>query len=178
MASPLFHRILLCLTLCTVSLATGSGAHGGEVTEEKLKALFLVNALGYVEWQGRPKPATYGVCAAASDEFTVELRSHIQLKGLDARVRLRNLDVDRDLDGCDVLYVENDTVRGAGFLLKEAREKRLLSVGGGERFIARGGIIHVYLKDRKLAFDISTKAAEAARIKIDARLLSLAKKVY
>lgn len=179
MAYPFFLRILCsCLLFGVISLATGAGAHGEEITEEKLKALFLVNVLGYVEWPGKPKPATYGVCMAASEEFFSEVRSHVQLKALDSRVLLRNLDSDRNLDGCDVVFVENDAVRGAGFLLKEAKEKRVLSVGGGDRFIDRGGVIHLYLKDRKLAFDISAKAADAARIKINSRLLSLAKKVY
>ncbi|GLI38540.1 DUF4154 domain-containing protein [Geobacter hydrogenophilus] len=179
MVSPYFLRILCsCLLLCALSLAAGPYAHGEEVTEEKLKALFVVNVLGYVEWPGRPKQATYGVCMAASEELSSEVRSYIQLKGLDARVRLRNLDGNRDLEGCDVLFVENHAVRGENFLLREAREKRVLSVGGGDRFIEKGGIIHVYLRDKKLAFDISTKAAEAGRIKIDSRLLSLAKKVY
>jgi hypothetical protein len=161
-----------------VSLAAEPAAQGEEITEAKLKAIFLVNVLGYVEWPERPKPATYGICTAASEEFSAEVRSYVQLKGLDARVRLRNLDGARDLDGCDAVFVENDAVRRAGFLLKEAREKRVLSVGGGEGFIGKGGIIHIYLKDKKLAFDISAKAADASRIKIDARLLSLAKKVY
>lgn len=179
MASPLFLRILCsCLLFCVVSLASGPRARGEEITEEKLKAIFLVNVIGYVEWPGRPRPSAYGVCMAASEEFSAEVRSHVQRKGLDAKVRLRSLDGARNLDGCDVVFVENDTVRGAGFLLKEAREKRVLSVGGGDRFIDTGGIIRVYLKDRKLAFDISAKTAEASRIKIDARLLSLAKKVY
>lgn len=179
MASPLFLRILCtCLLVCALSLAAGPEAHGEEVTEEKLKAIFLVNVLGYVEWPGRPRPATYEICMAASEESSSEVHSYVQSKGLDAKVRLRGLDGARNLDGCDVVFVENDTVRGAGYLLKEAREKRVLSVGGGERFIGKGGVIRVYLKDRKLAFDISATAADASRIKIDARLLSLAKKVY
>ena len=179
MATRFFLRILRsCLLFCVISLASGPGAQGEEITEEKLKALFLVNVLGYVEWPGRTKPATYGVCMAASEEFASEVRSHVQLKALDSRVLVRTLDGVRNLDGCDVVFVENDTVRGAGFLLKEAREKRVLSVGGSERFIDRGGVIHLYLKDKKLAFDISAKAADAARIKINSRLLSLAKKVH
>lgn len=180
MAPRLFLRILCsCLLSGVISMTpAGSGARGEEITEEKLKALFLVNVLGYVEWPGRAKPATYGVCVAASEEFASEVRTHIQLKALDSRVLVRNLDGARNLDGCDVVFVENDVVRGAGFLLKEAREKRVLSLGGGDRFIERGGVIRLYLKDKKLAFDISAKAADAARIKINSRLLSLAKKVY
>jgi len=179
MAPPLFLRILCsCLLFCVISLATGPKAHGEEVTEAKLKAIFLVNVLGYAEWPGRPKPATYGVCVAASEELSSEVRSYVQLKGLDARIQLRSLDGARNLDGCDVVFVENDTVRGETYLLKEAREKRVLSIGAGDRFIGKGGIIRIYLKDKKLAFDISATAADASRIKIDARLLSLAKKVY
>lgn len=171
-------RTVSCLLVAALALAPGPAARGEEITEEKLKALFLVNVLGYVEWPGRAKPAAYGICMAASERFSSEVRSHLQLKTLDSRVLMRTLDGVRNLDGCDVVFLENDTVRGAGFLLKEARERHVLSVGGGDRFIDRGGVIHLYLKDKKLAFDISAKAADAAGIKIHSRLLSLAKKVY
>ncbi len=179
MAYPFIFRILCsCLLFGVISLTAGPGAYGEEITEEKLKALFLVNVLGYIEWPGRTKPATYGICMAASEEFSSEVRSYVQLKALDSRVLLRNLEGAWNLDGCDVVFVENDAVRGAGFLLKEAREKRVISVGGGNRFIDKGGVIHLYVKDKKLAFDISAKAADAARIRINSRLLSLAKKIY
>lgn len=179
MTSHHFLRITVsCLLAAALALAPGPAARGEEITEEKLKALFLVNILGYVEWPGRAKPAAYGVCMAASERFSSEVRSHLQLKALDSRVAVRDLDGARSLDGCDVVFLESDTVRGTGFILKEARERRVLTVGGGDRFIDQGGAVRLYLKDKKLAFDISAKAADAAGIKINSRLLSLAKKVY
>lgn len=45
-------------------------------------------------------------------------------------MRVRNLDGNRDQEGCDVPFVENHAVRGENFLLGESREKRVLSVGG------------------------------------------------
>uniref|UniRef100_A0A831XDK4 YfiR family protein n=1 Tax=Geobacter metallireducens TaxID=28232 RepID=A0A831XDK4_GEOME len=179
MTSRYLHPITVSLLLAAaLALAPGPAARGEEVTEETLKALFLVNVLGYVERPGRARPDAYGICMAASERFSSEVRSQLQLRGLGSRIAARDLDSARSLDGCDVVFLESDTVRGAGFILKEAREKGLLTVGSGDRFIDRGGIIRLYLKDKKLAFDISARTAGAAGIKINSRLLSLAKKVY
>lgn len=50
-------------------------------------------------------------------------------------------------------------------------------VGDSEHFAEEGGMIGFCLKNSKARFEINLRAAEEARLKISARLLSVAKTV-
>ena len=54
----------------------------------------------------------------------------------------------------------------------------MLTVGESEHFVEQGGMIGFFLEDNKVRFEINLTAAEHAKLKISARLLSLAKTVF
>ncbi len=148
-----------------------------ETSPNSLKAAFVTKVLGYVSIPPRSDSSRPLVCTAASDDMTSEILRYLEQNDLDQKIRVRNLMYNRSLDQCWVLYIENEQVRGTSFMLSEARGKGILSIGGEEDFLAKGGMVYLYFANRKLSFDVNKTITDAARIKIDARLLTMARKV-
>jgi hypothetical protein len=53
----------------------------------------------------------------------------------------------------------------------------LLTIGDGEDFARRGGVIALVRQDSRFQFDINLAAAERAGLRVDATLLGLARQV-
>jgi hypothetical protein len=90
-------------------------------------------------------------------------------------VQIRRLKNWQDAESCHVLFVgrgEDKRVATALFFLKTSA---VLTVGDSERFNEKGGIIEFCEESSKIRFHINLPAAAAARLKLSARLLTLAK---
>ncbi|ABL01224.1 YfiR family protein [Pelobacter propionicus] len=147
-----------------------------ETTTYSIKAAFLVNMLGFIEISPRPlsKPL---ICTITSEEINQNIKNYLLANNLVERVGVKNISYNRSLDQCWTLYIENNQVRGSGFMLAEARNKGILSIVG-ENYIGSGSMVYLHFIDKKLRFDFDKNLVDAAKIKIDARLLNLARKVY
>jgi YfiR/HmsC-like len=53
----------------------------------------------------------------------------------------------------------------------------VLTVGDADHFVSEGGVIGFCLEEKKIRFEINLNAATKAKLKLSAKLLSLAKTV-
>ncbi|MGB8477156.1 MAG: YfiR family protein [Candidatus Acidiferrum sp.] len=150
-------------------------------SEYQVKAAFLFHFAQFVEWPaGTYKDAgsqlTY--CTLGADPFHGALEASLNEKTVDGRpVRVLHLRQVQEAQGCQVLFI--------GILQKEHIPKVLaslngnpvLTVGESEHFAEQGGMIGFRLEDNKVRFEINLGAANRAKLRISARLLSLAKTV-
>ncbi len=51
----------------------------------------------------------------------------------------------------------------------------VLTIGESDRMLAQGGVIRFYIEDNRTRFEVNTDAAQAARLKLSAKLLKLAR---
>jgi hypothetical protein len=62
-------------------------------------------------------------------------------------------------------------------ILSALRGRSVLTVGDSQGFVDAGGMIELLVEDERMRFEVNLHAANEARLKISAKLLSLAKAV-
>ena len=147
--------------------------------EYELKAAFLVSFANFVEWPAeafRDEEEAVTIGVLGTDPFGPaldQIASQQSIRGRACLVR-RCRDV-ADAAACHVLFIsagENDRLRE---ILEPLVASPTLTVGESEDFIARGGIINFILEKDTVRFEINQTAAERAGLRIQSKLLRLAK---
>ena len=147
------------------------------MTEDAITATFLCNVLGYIEWVDK-FPSTYTICMAADDDAKNALRNHITTRGLTNKIVMRALDTSRDTSGCNAVYIDEAfNAKGISYIINNARERQVLTIGNAADFLEQGGLIQINFENRRLILSLNTKISNKYRIRISSRLISLAKHV-
>jgi hypothetical protein len=146
------------------------------VNESQVKAMFVYNFLKFVEW-----PA---VSHRASDPFVVLIigdgptadatEQFLESKMIgDQKVSVRRTRWDQPFDGARAAFVVESDGKRLHRILDAATSAGVLTIGEGEGFTERGGVIALLVEDRKVRFDVDTTAAQAARLRVSSKLLAL-----
>ena len=147
--------------------------------EYRVKAAFLLNFTKFVEWP----PASFAndrspvsICILGDDPFGPVIDAVVNDEFVNSRKlvvqRLRQLPA---VGRCQVMFIENMDKDVPGILAKLG--PGVLTVGQGDTFIRDGGIIAFVIENRRVRFDISQTAASKADLKMNAKLLSVARTV-
>jgi hypothetical protein len=157
-------------------LATAVAGHASR-DEVQLKAAFLLNFARLVEWPPASRPAAGSpVVLGVLGDPEVGAAIATGLKGAtvgDHPVEVRVLADASEVAGCHIVFVAGEESDDGAILA--ARGNAALSVGQHDDFTHRGGVINFYTESNRLRFEINTRAANAAGLKISSRLLRLAR---
>jgi hypothetical protein len=149
--------------------------------EYDVKAAFLFHFAQFVEWPAdafhEPNSAL-NYCTIGEDPFHGVLEETLKGKSVSNRpLRVRHLGVREPVADCQILFLGAADKKLLGDVLNSVSGHPVLCVGETEHFARDGGMIGFFLENNKVRFDINFQAAERARLKIDSRLLLLAKNV-
>jgi hypothetical protein len=163
--------------MCTCAVRSAADAS----LEYRVKAAFLYNFAKFVTWPARAFPAgdtPVVFCVAGADPFEDLLEATTQDRKVEGRrIEIRRLPADAPLAGCHLVFSsETDGTRVAHLLLRAAGDS-VLTVGEADDFLLRGGMIRLLVDEGKVRFDISTRAADGAGLKLSSQLLKLARSV-
>jgi hypothetical protein len=92
-------------------------------------------------------------------------------------VRVAHVKEGDSMQGCQVLFIGVAENRRAVSIMTNVKGSAVLTVGESPNFAASGGMIEFCLEGNKIRFDINLGAVNAAKLKMSARLLALAKTV-
>ena len=150
-------------------------------SEYEVKAAFLFNFAKFVEWPAEAfsNPSEpIRLCVLGEDPFGRVLDQAVQDKSINGRTLmiLRSQQV-RGLRACHILFVGTSEKERLAEIFAALQGSSALSVGDTEQFVQSGGAIQFNLQDNRVRFTINLAAAERARLKISAKLLSLARVV-
>jgi hypothetical protein len=172
---------LLCLATVMSRGAPLCEAGAKQPSEYEIKAAFIYKFISFVEWPSAsfPKedtPIRIGILG--DDPFGTALDKLVNEKS----VRQRKLEAKRskdpsDLAECHIVFVAKSHAGDIKSLSGQFHEKHILTIGDSPGFAENGGIINLIEQEGKIRFEISTKAAKAAEIRISSQLLDLAKVV-
>jgi len=148
--------------------------------EYQLKAAFIYNFAQFVEWPsdtfaGSDVPLVIGI--VGDDPFDGSLEQTLNGKtagGHSLKVtKLGSNPKEEDLRACNILFVAGGA--DSDRTLQAVRGSAVLTVGESEAVVSAGGVIRLYVEGNKIRFEISPKAAKAAKLNVSAKLLKLAK---
>ena len=169
-----------CMACCP-PLRAQAGGQAGQTVENQVKAAFLYKFAGYVEWpaQSFDKPDSPFVIGIVENEgFALVLEQTIAGRGMNGRPvsvqRLRRGDPPK---GLHILYIARADGAALNDALQSARGQAVLTVSDSEQGLGAGSMISFVIENNKVRFDIAPEAAESSRLKISARLMSVARKV-
>jgi hypothetical protein len=151
------------------------------MSESEVKAMFVYNFLKFVEWPvdasvGAKAPFVVliigeGPTADATERF-------LESKTIGERpLVVRRIQWDESLVGARAAFVVEQDARKLHRILGAAAAAAVLTIGEGESFATRGGVIGLLVEDRKVRFDVDTTAAQNARLRVSSKLLALTRNV-
>jgi hypothetical protein len=151
----------------------------GQVPEYALKAAFLLNFAKYVEWPAHsfedPGDPIL-VAVLGRDPFGPELEAVLKGKVVRGRpLKVRRIGRPSDLGDVHIVFVPRAEERRLADVLARAVPSAMLVVGESKEFCRAGGAISILIENDKPRIEANPDAAARAALKIDAKLLKVAK---
>jgi len=176
---PRWARRLLAGGVCAVACASGVRPAGATPVDIAIiKAAFLYNFAKFAEWPADVLPPGRGLSLCVLDERAVAdaleqtIKGHA-IEGHDLGVQV--LAPNASTAGCHLLYISAAEARRSPQLIAGLRELPVLTVSDAAAFAESGGIIQLIVENDRMRFAINPAAADRAKVRLSAKLLSLAR---
>lgn len=172
-----FSPEYLLIIILLLSFLFGNGANAQRPTEYEVKAAFIYNFAKFVEWQKIADEAL-PLCIIGDDPFGSAMKN---LEGKTAggrRIAVRRIKSLEELKICQMLFISSSEKLKLSEITGLAKNKGILTISDTESFAEKGVVINLYMEEDKVRFEINIDAARDAGLKINSRLLSLAKIVH
>jgi hypothetical protein len=175
------RRSIISLLILFAALLFGVRAEAQTPMDEaQVKAMFVYNFLKFVEWPSesvRTKDPFVvliigdGPTADATERF-------LESKTIGERpLFVRRAKWDHSLAGARAAFVVERDEKKLRRVLDAAAVAGVLTIGEGESFTTRGGVIGLLVENRKVRFDVDTTAAQVAGLRVSSKLLALTRVV-
>jgi hypothetical protein len=172
-----WKALLLVFLVSTISEIAQAQA---QPTEYELKAAFIYNFAKFVEWPASSfsSPSEpLQICVLGNNPLSADLQNIVAEKSIGSHpLQVRGLEKP-GIKGCHALFIgsaESDHVQQA---LQAAQGASVLTISDSSDFLERGGMINFIFDQNRIRFEVNLKAAQAARLHLSSKLLSLAKSV-
>jgi YfiR/HmsC-like len=162
-------------------IAWSASAQANPSSEYAVKAAFLFHFAQFVEWppeafKNAAAPLTY--CTVGEDPFNGALEGALSGKNIGTHpIRVEHVKQAQELQSCQILFIGIAEKKHLAATLESVKSNPVLTVGDSEHFAQLGGMIGFCQEENKIRFEINLGAAASARLRISAKLLSLAKTV-
>jgi hypothetical protein len=146
------------------------------MNESQVKAMFVYNFLKFVEWPAESRrPGVPFVVLIIGDGPTADATEQfLESKTIgEQKIFVRRTRWDQSLEGARAVFVLESDGKRLHRILDAAASASVLSIGEGEGFTTRGGVISLLVEDRKVRFDVDTTAAQVAGLRVSSKLLAL-----
>ena len=177
---PLAGLLIAALFAATSTVVTAAGPYAAastapRVDEYRLKAALIFAIARFVYWPAETfvAPATpMHVCVFGADPFGPTLDDTFKGHTVGGRPitvrRITNLE-----PVCNVLFVSRSERKRMALITDQLRSSAVLTVSEEDGFRSLGGMVELYNEGEKVRFSLNFKAIEAARLKLDARLVDI-----
>jgi hypothetical protein len=162
-----------------IALAVAMRSSAAEPAEEyHVKGAFLLNFAKFVEWPAqafKDAASPISICILGENPFGPGLDNAARQIVADNRpVTVRQVSGPEQAGQCQIVFVSASEKKRTRKLLEAVQGSSVLTVGESDGFLAGGGVIDFKLEGERVRIEISTEAADRAKLRISAKLLSLA----
>ncbi len=148
------------------------------IDEYQLKGAFLFNFAKFVDWpSGTFRSGSDPIvgCILGESPFGHGLEQAVDGKRIEARSFIvRRVNDVHQTAGCQILFVSSSEHKRVREILAEVGHSGILTVGYTSGFALDGGVADFTIEHGKVRIEINLEAAENQKLRIHARLLSLA----
>jgi hypothetical protein len=154
---------------------TPSGLQAADVGA--LKAAFLYNFAKFAEWPDDVLPSgkRLALCVVGDANVADALEQTIKGRAIDTHeLTVQIVKPDGPLAACHLLYVSAGELKHTSATLVVLRTQPVLTVSDADHFAENGGIAQLIVENDRMRFAVNPKAIERSRLRLSAKLLSLA----
>jgi hypothetical protein len=159
-----------------------SNASEASRSENRVKALFVINFAKYVEWPSKAFTSTnsdFVIGVLGESRFGEDLNKAAEGKTIGGRpISILKLRKAEEILACQIVFVSSSEKAHLTEILQAVRSRPVLTVSDIESFAQQGGIIGFLRKDDRIRLEIDLAPAEAAGLQLSAKLLSVADAVH
>lgn len=179
------RRRALAAVLAIVSgtLLGGSPAGAAEepTLEHRVKAAFLYQFVGYVEWPPRSftlPDAPVVIAVMGADAVAAELRQVVTGRTAGGRkVAVKQVRPGEPLAGVHILFIGSAESARLAQVAQSAQPRPVLTVTEAEGALEQGSMINFVIVDRRVRFEVALDSAERNGLRLSSRLLAVAQQV-
>jgi hypothetical protein len=159
-----------------------AAAESAAQLEYNVKAAFLYSFGRYVEWpesQFKDKEAPFVIGICGDNPFGKTLDRIAEKRTIQGRrIEIRKVDPAKGFSGCHMLFIPSlISAEEQQKIIAKAQGMPLLLVGEIPRFAEFGGDVNFFVDDDRVRFEINVDVLRGKKLLIDAKLLSLGKKI-
>lgn len=147
----------------------------GDNAEYKVKAGYLYNFTKFVTWP-KDDSATFNICIYGQDPFGALIDPIEKRTAFDLPIKLFRFNTPSKNQRCHIVFIGSDNKNDLpikGTLVVRDMNKTL-SVGEGDVFAERGGMIGFVNRDGKIRLQINLKMLQQSGLTVSAKLLEVA----
>jgi hypothetical protein len=165
---------------CAIALGIlfSTGALAQIADEYRVKAAFLFNFAKFVEWppqafKSSSAPVVIGVLG--KNPFGSALVEAVAGKTLGGRAfEVREVADAQQAASCQIVFISSSERKRLGTLFTQIGNSAVLTVGETNNFAVDGGMINFKIVGESVRLQINVEAARKQKLRISAKLLSLA----
>lgn len=165
--------LLCCLAMCSTEAATPPAA-----SEYQVKAAFLFQFSRFVEWPREAfanSDAPLLICVLGTNPFGPALAEMAEGElAYTHPLQVQSHDRVEDLDACHIVFVSSDKENVSRRVVQYLSGKSVLTVSDSSDFARHGGVIGLVTVNGKVRVQVNRNSADAAQLKISAKLLRVA----
>jgi len=172
MFKHLYIAALLIITSWAVPYAQPQ-----EAQEYELKSAVLFKLLKFIAWPEGVIEASNNkyILYVLGDSLVGESLQRYDGKEIEGKtLEIHMVKKIEDIGPCHIVFVCSSERAQLSPIIKTLEERSILTIGDTEGFIQQGGIINLVIKESRIRFEVSVKAAEHASLQISSKLLRLA----
>jgi len=171
----------LCCLLCFPALGASSSLGQRSTDEFRFKAACLKKIPSFVQWpeaKGQPEDRPFHFCLYGDSSFAMPMARELSGSRIAGRtVDLRLVKAESEMRACDLIFITQTNGSSIARILAPLQGLTILTVGESEGFLEAGGIFELKYDRNTLQINVNLTAAKNAQLKLDSRLLTLAKRV-
>jgi hypothetical protein len=168
-----------CFTVLAASVA--GAADDAATLEQRVKAAFLYQFVGYVEWPPGAfvEPGTpVTIAVLGSEPLAVELAQVVTGRMVGGRpITVKRVKPGESLAGVHILFIGRAENARVAQLAQSGQAHAVLTVTESEGALTQGSMINFVLVDRRVRFEVALDSAEKNGLKLSSRLLAVAQQV-
>jgi hypothetical protein len=147
-----------------------------QVSEYRLKAIFLERFTRFIEWPDtsnlKNKQVPFVIGVYRDDNFRRLLQSIYSEQTIKShKVKIRTINSFSEVANCHLVYIGKGVRKGIRKIVKEAQANSVLTVGENLDILNKGVIISFFTADHKIRFKINKDAADRSGLELDYHLL-------
>lgn len=145
--------------------------------EYRVKAAFLYNFTKFVKWPEKAfddETSPIKICILGQSPFGEALDTIRNKTAGGRKIEVVEAKSINNIDTCHILFISAGAEEEFFRSLEYFRGLSILTVGDKQGFAQKGCVMNFVMVDKKVRFEINTKSAERAELKISSQLLKIA----